>query len=77
MNKIIIRFIFVKNNDILEVIFDQRLSFNDNFKLLNNINSYLFKEDNYIYDENKGVFLNKDIPLKDFNLYSGVLLSIF
>ncbi len=77
MNKILLRFNIINNNEIFEVIFDTRLSFNDNFKLLGEIYHFKLKDDNYIFDLVKDIPLRKDVPLKSFNLPNFMTLSIF
>lgn len=74
MNKIIFRFYLVKEGKFIEVAFDSRLSFNDNFKLLNSI----YPIDNYkIYDKDNNAFLSLNVPLKDFNFSYYTKLCIF
>ena len=76
MNKIYLRFNLLKNKEIIEVIFDKRLSFKENFKLLSEIYPFNLKDDNYIYDLNNGIALAKDIPLSSFNFPSFINLYL-
>jgi len=66
MYQIVLRFKIIRNNHILEVTFDERLSFKENFKLLETIANEDLKKI-IVYDPNKKLFLNTDIPLKEFN----------
>lgn len=66
MNKVLLRLEIAKNNRILEVYLDSRLSFEDNFKLLTNIVDIKDLDRYRIYDANKGIFLKKDIPISEF-----------
>jgi len=78
MNKIYLNFLDVKCEKQLAVIFDLRLSFIDNFNLLNEINSYKIDTRNIgIYDEQKNIWLKTDIPIKSFNLQSQSHFLIF
>ena len=77
MDKIILRFNVIKSGQVFEVIFDKRLSFIENFKLLKEINSFELKEDVYIYDLDKMQALKKDIPLYEFNFQSNLTLYLF
>lgn len=65
MNKIVFRFYEIKNNDFFEVSFDSRLSFIDNFRLLNEIYSIPINTI-HIYDETSKTFLDMDIPIEKF-----------
>jgi hypothetical protein len=76
MKKVLIRFRKIKDNEVLEVCFDERLSFTDNLKLLREING----EDHQramIYDPIKRVFLKRNVPLKCFNFKGIVSLHLF
>ena len=77
MDKIILRFNVIKSGQVFEVIFDKRLSFIENFKLLKEINSFELKEDVYIYGLDKMQALKKDIPLYEFNFQSNLTLYLF
>lgn len=76
MNKIILRFIIVKENKTFEVIFDQRLSFIENFKLLKGVCN-LDIDRVYIFDIKKQIALKKNISLRDFNFKNFKTLYIF
>ena len=76
MNKIILRFIVVKQNKTFEVVFDQRLSFIENFTLLKDI-YYVDINKSYIMDNNKKIALKRDVPLSKFNFKNFKTLYIF
>ena len=77
MDKIILRFNVIRSGQVFEVIFDKRLSFIENFKLLKEINSFELKKDMYIYDIDKVEALKKDVPLSEFNFQSNMTLYLF
>ena len=77
MNKIILRFFIVKNKKVLEVIFDTRLNFNENFNLLKDVYDIGEISEKYIVDINKNVALKKDVPLGEFNFQSFITLYIY
>lgn len=72
MNKILLRLKIVKNGEVIEVLFDKRLCFKENFKLM----EYPFSNI-MIYDPVKQIFLKTDIPLKEFNIEYFLSLYIF
>lgn len=77
MNKIILRFIIVKKQKTLEVIFDGRLTMEENFKLLSEIYEIGLIEKTYVVDINKKVALKKDIPISSFNFKNFKTLYLF
>ena len=77
MNKIILRFNIIKTNEVFEVIFDQRLTFTENFFLLSHIYPIRFIDDNYIIDPDKKIALKKDVPIKSFNFPNFMTLYLF
>ncbi len=77
MNKIILRFIIVKKQKTLEVIFDGRLTMEENFKLLSEIYEIGSIEKTYVVDINKKVALKKDIPISSFNFKNFKTLYLF
>lgn len=77
MNKIILRFIIVKKQKALEVVFDGRLTMEDNFKLLSEIYEIDSIEKTYVVDINKKVALKKDIPISSFNFKNFKTLYLF
>lgn len=75
MNKKLMRFKVIKDDTIIDAYLDDRLSFKDNFKYLKNIVEI---DDEYkIYDPNKKVFLNNEIPIEVFNINSYMLMYLF
>ena len=77
MNKIILRFIIVKKQKTLEVIFDGRLTMEENFKLLSEIYEIDPTNKTYVVDINRKVALKKDIPISSFNFKNFKTLYLF
>lgn len=77
MNKIILRFIIVKKQKALEVIFDGRLTMEENFKLLSEIYEIDPINKTYVVDINRKVALKKDIPISSFNFKNFKTLYLF
>ena len=76
MNDVMIRLKNIKNSQIMELIFDKRLSFKENMKLLNMIKEEKI-ESFLIYDNKKRIFLDLDIPLERFNINGFMMFDIF
>lgn len=77
MNKIILRFIIVKKQKTLEVVFDGRLTMEENFKLLSEIYEIDPINKTYVVDINRKVALKKDIPISSFNFKNFKTLYLF
>lgn len=77
MNKIILRFIIVKKQKALEVVFDGRLTMEENFKLLSEIYEINPINKTYVVDINRKVALKKDIPISSFNFKNFQTLYLF
>ena len=77
MNKIILRFYVVKTGEVFEAVFDQRLSFLENFDLLATISPYTLGEDNYVVDIDRHEALKKDIPISSFGLSNFMTFILF
>lgn len=77
MNKIILRFIIVKKQKALEVVFDGRLTMEENFKLLSEIYEIDSIEKTYVVDINRKVALKKDVPISSFNFKNFKTLYLF
>ena len=77
MNKIILRFIIVKKQKGLEVVFDGRLTMEENFKLLSEIYEIDPINKTYVVDINRKVALKKDIPISSFNFKNFKTLYLF
>lgn len=76
MNQVLIRFRKIRENELMEVRFDERLSFHDNLRLLKEINN----EDHLnarIYDPIKRIFLDRNVPLSSFGFKGTVSLHLF
>ena len=76
MNDVMIRLKNIKNSQIMELVFDKRLSFKENMKLLNMIKEEKI-ESFLIYDNKKRIFLDLDIPLERFNINGFMMFDIF
>lgn len=74
MNKIILRFYIVKDNKYFETVFDERLSFKDNFQILKEIYDYPLWV--YIFDMDKNISLKTDVPIKEFNFNNFMTLYL-
>ena len=76
MNDVMIRLKNIKNSQIMELVFDRRLSFKDNIRVLN-----IIREDKIdaflIYDPIKRIFLDLDVPLERFNINGFMMFDIF
>ena len=76
MNDVMIRLKNIKNSQIMEFVFDRRLSFKDNIRVLN-----IIREDKIdaflIYDPIKRIFLDLDVPLERFNINGFMMFDIF
>ena len=77
MNKIILRFIIVKKQKALEVIFDGRLTMEENIKLLSEIYEIDSIDKTYVVDINRKVALKKDVPISSFNFKNFKTLYLF
>lgn len=76
MYELLIRFRLIKNNDIYEVVFDSRLSFEENFVLLKKIIGIDLSKYK-VYDFNKRIFLKRNTSLNEFNFDRFVQLYLF
>lgn len=72
----LVRFKIIKNDDILEALLDERLSFIDNLRLLNNLVN-INTNNIRIYDPIKKIFLNSKIPIKEFYINSFMIIYLF
>ena len=77
MNKIILRLIIVKKQKALEVVFDGRLTMEENFKLLSEIYEIDSIDKTYVVDINRKVALKKDVPISSFNFKNFKTLYLF
>lgn len=76
MYEVAVRFKFVKESRVIECLLDNRLSFIDNF---NNLKELIDEDINNfeIYDYKKSIFLNKDVPINNFEIKSFIQLYVF
>lgn len=72
----IIRFKIVKNNYVFEAVLDDRLSFSENFKMLENIMDIDIKNSR-VYDPNKNVFLDSNVAINAYNISNIMLFYLF
>lgn len=70
-NKILVRLRIMKSNEILEVYLDSRLSFKENFSLLG------FSEEYWVYEPRKGLFLNRTVPIAEFNIDGFMAFNLY
>ena len=75
MYEVLFRLKFIKSNRVIECVFDERLSFNDNFRLLKELTK--INDDFEIYDPDKKIFLKKEIPIREFGISRFMLLYVF
>ena len=76
MHEKLIRFKIIKDDRVVETYLDERLSFDENIKLLANITD--FDADGFkVYDPSKKVFLDTQIPIIWFNINSFKLMYLF
>lgn len=76
MHNKLFRFKIIKDDRVIETYLDERLSFNDNLKYLSKIVD--FDADGFkVYDPNKKIFINNEIPIEVFNINSFMLLYLF
>ena len=67
----------MKKQKALEVIFDGRLTMEENFKLLSEIYEICSIEKTYVVDINRKVALKKDVPISSFNFKNFKTLYLF
>lgn len=67
MNNVYLRLIVLKSNKVVEVMFDSRLSFIENMKMYKEIED-LNADQFEIYDDEKQIFLNIDVPLSEMKI---------
>ena len=67
----------MKKQKALEVVFDGRLTMEENFKLLSEIYEIDSIDKTYVVDINKKVALKKDIPISSFNFKNFKTLYLF
>lgn len=71
MHKIYVSFKIVKNGNYLDVVFDKRLSFKENFTELMSLYEFdIDIDDLKIYDPHKRMMLDSSKPLNDYYLTS-------
>ena len=76
MHRIIIRFKIIKDNRIVDVSLDDRLSFKDNLSFISFLLGCTFKNIK-VYDPIKKIFLDLDLPLSEFNIKNYMMLYLF
>ena len=76
MAEVFLRLTDVISQETVEVSFDSRLSFRDNFLLLKQMigKDYSSAE---VYDPDKKIFLDRNIPLSEFEFAGFVRLHLF
>ena len=76
MSKIQLTIKLIKEESVLDVIFDEKLSFKQNLDLLKDIKE-IETVNKYFYDPFRHLFLKDDIPIKHFNLKSNMYLEVY
>ena len=76
MHRKLFRFVEVTDMRVCEVALDERLSFTENLKLLERI-IHRDLSSSEIYDPYKKIFLERNIPLKEFGFEGFTLLYLF
>lgn len=76
MHEIYLRFKVAGSDETFEAVLDDRLSFSENFKLLENIKEINIDEI-CVYDPNKAIFLNSTEPIKKFNIKGFKIYYLF
>lgn len=70
------RFKVIKDDRVFEAMLDERLSFTENFKQIVKLAD--FDLDGFrVYDPNKKIFLDIEIPIYFFNINSFKLMYLF
>ena len=64
MDSVYIRFKIVKEKRSIEVKFDSRLSFTENFRLMNYQNLDKLR----VYDPNRKIFLDRNVPIGEMHI---------
>lgn len=76
MHEKLMRFKVIKDDRVFDAFLDDRLSFLENFKMLVSISDYDI-DGCMIYDPNKKIFLNNEIPIEEFNLNEYKMMYLF
>lgn len=76
MHEILLRLKSIKSNKTYEVLFDERLSFNENIELLSMAINEQFHNP-YIYDPVRKLFINNECKIEDFNISSFMMFYLF
>lgn len=75
-NEILLRLMIMRNKRIIEAYLDQRLSFKNNFVYLQQMTGEDLSEA-IVYDPNKKLFLDENIPVKEYHISYFMLLELF
>ena len=75
-NGILMRLIIVRNKKIIETYLDDRLSFKENFIYLQQLAGEDLSQA-IVYDPIKKIFLDTDIPIRDYRIGYFILLELF
>ena len=76
MHRVLVRIKDVRRRKILEAYFDERLSLMENLKILDTLCGSKIG-DARIYDPNKKIFLDRNIPLEEFGFCGFVFFHAF
>ena len=75
-NEILLRLMLVRNKKIIEACLDDRLSFQENFRYLQQLTGEDLANA-IIYDPIKKLFLDETIPIKEYRIGYFMLLELF
>ena len=75
-NEILLRLMIVRNKKIIEACLDDRLSFKENFRYLQQLTGEDLSEA-IVYDPIKKLFLDENIPIRDYRIGYFMLLELF
>lgn len=76
MHQIMIRFKDIRNDRILELALDMRLSFKENMEMLKDFITYNCDELR-IYDPQRKIFLDRNVPLEYYSFQSFMTFYLF
>ena len=76
MNKVYLTLKMIRSNETIDVIFDEKLSFKENFELLKEIKD-IETGNMYIYDPFSHLYLKDDIPIRSYNLNNHMYFEVY
>ena len=76
MYEVLLRFKVIKTGLIFEAILDSRLSFKENFKILEDMLNIKLTN-MYVFDAEKKIFLDEYISIEKYNIKSFMFFYLF